>query len=51
MTENTNQVFIDDIYQELTNEFQDGGSRRKTKRRKINKTLRRSRHKVNRDMH
>lgn len=30
--------------QDLTNEFQDGGSRRKTRRTKLNKTLRRSRH-------
>ncbi len=37
--------------QDLTNEFQDGGRRRRTKRTKLNKTLRRSRHKVNRNMH
>jgi serine/threonine protein kinase len=37
--------------QDLTNEFQEGGSRRKTRRSGGNKTLRRSRHKVNRNMH
>jgi len=37
--------------QDLTNDFQDGGSRRKTRRSGGNKTLRRSRNKVNRNMH
>jgi serine/threonine protein kinase len=33
--------------QELTNEFQDGGRRKRTRKAKLNKTLRRSRNKVN----
>lgn len=37
--------------QDLTNEFQEGGGRKKTRKNKLNKTLRRPRNKVNRNMH